>query len=737
MGLPKGTTGGAHRGPHDVGASLHAPALSFADPALDSTDTMRQLLAIASGNFAGIAAATETLNSGGGGGGGRGGGEGSSHGFGTSMNSFASSSNLARIASSGGGGGGGETRPTTATTVPVSPSSAYSPASPLSLGPMRAGGDVSPPSGRASGGGGVGGDAALTDSDASAFYLTALVAQALHLDDYWVHLGHQIEVDEHVEFIAYCAREGFAALKAVHLLSWWRQYRSLVRCDGPDRTAGGNVFMALQLSDGNPQKVAPAFHPKTAGAGGGGGGGESGSAGSGPASSHGRDGGTGAGAKASKKGRRLSASMAAAAPIAAADVDGPAGASTTLSTATAPPLPPVYTTHAEALLGELQRFVQWELEHEWAWRQVPREPVPNAATSLLSPRLVSLGGSRRSTTGATAATAAKPSRADKAKLQQQQQQEMEAEEQRLARVAAMPPENIFLAKEELNTFVRFVIEDDLLSHTTLHMCVAAHAHPPMSTLSSSARGPVCFSVQVETPMAVLPLREAVRLSDLRHGSSSVEATGAAAAAAPTAAGADAAAGGGTAAAAAAPQQSPRPTSGAGHGKSAGSRSRAQSKSAAKDAAAVAEAAAAAAAAATAAAPEVTVALTAMEALRAEQAKEAAAYRRAYDEERAQSAAAEQAAQHAADVNLFFEKPNTTEAVQAVYASLEDAMAARQQRILQRVVALERALGLVPAPNGERLDAAGADGVAGAGESKPTSARAASSGGSSPGKKKGK
>nr|VDZ42015.1 hypothetical_protein_conserved [Leishmania donovani] len=576
----------------------------------------------------------------------------------------------------------------------------------------------------------------LTNAEAGAFYLTALVAQALRLEDYWVHLGHQIEVDQHVEFIQYCAREGFGALKTMHLLNWWRQYRSLVRGDAD--VSAETPIAPLLLSDGNPQRNIPPSHFHSGNAScGSAGGGEHGSAG-GSALSHGKE---GSGGRASKKGRRLSAITAAGATP-SSEQDDLAG--TVASLAAAVPTPLLYATHAEALHGELQRFVQWELEHEWAWRQVPREPVVSAAVALTQPRSTSLsGGPMRSISGMTAAGVAKPSRAEKAKLQQLQQQEMEAEEQRLARVAAMPPENIFLTKDELDGFLQFVVEEDLLSHTALHMCVTSHAQQPMSTLSPSARAPVCFSVQVETPMPVLPLRDATRLSALQRSScsgniSTLSATR------DEVAGGDATVGG-----AATPQQSPRPTSASGHGKPVSGRPRTHSKrairGASKDAAAANAAANAAEAAAAAtsnlpAAPELTVPPTAMETLRAEQAKEAAAYRAAYEEELAQTAAHQRAEQHAADIHLFFEKPRTNEAVQAVYASIEDALAARQHRILQRVVALERALGLsTPSAESGRLDCAGAtpDGSgAAAATLKPTTSRgASSSSGSTPGKRK--
>ncbi|CBZ23498.1 conserved hypothetical protein [Leishmania mexicana MHOM/GT/2001/U1103] len=574
----------------------------------------------------------------------------------------------------------------------------------------------------------------LTNAEVGAFYLTALVAQALRLEDYWVHLGHQIEVDQHVEFIQYCAREGFEALKTMHLLSWWRQYRSLVRGDADVSTE--TPIAPLLLSDGSPQRNAPPSHFHSGNASGGSaGGGEHGSAG-GSALSHGKE---GSGGKASKKGRRSSAiTTAGATPSSEQDVL--AGTSTSLSAAA--PTPLLYATHAEALHGELQRFVEWELEHEWAWRQVPREPVVSAAVALTSPRSTSLSsGPLRSISGVTAAGVAKPSRAEKAKLQQLQQQEMEAEEQRLARVAAMPPENIFLTRDELEGFLQFVVEEGLLSHTALHMCVTSDAQQPMSTLSGSTRAPVCFSVQVETPMSVLPLREATRLSALQRSSGSGNVS-AVSATRDEAAGGDATVGDtGT------PQLSPRRTSTSGHGKPVSGRPRAHSKRAIKGASKDAAAATAAEAAAAAAsnpptAPELTAPLTAMEALRAEQAKEAAAYRAAYEEELAQTAAHQQAEQHAADVHLFFEKPRTNEAVQAVYASIEDALAARQQRILQRVVALERALGLsTPSAESGRLDSAGAnsDGSgAAAAASQPTTAREAnSSGGSTHGKRKAK
>nr|CAJ2467152.1 unnamed protein product [Leishmania braziliensis] len=687
MGPLKGNSSGSHRGPHDATAAslfhVHGPNLT--DTSLESADIVQQLLSIAGGDFSSITVA-----------------DGSEHTSCAPITFFSSSTNLTRAA-----GSGGEARPSTTMTVSAAVStSPYSVSLSASSLPRaaRVGSEVRAPNALLDGMCGEDDNRVLTNSEASDFYLTALVAQALHLEDYWVHLGHQIEVDQHVEFIQYCAREGFGALKTVHLLGWWRQYRSLVR-GGADVPAGAAIG-SLLLFDGNPQKTAPPPHFHGGGAGcGSAGGGELGLTGS---------------AKAPKKGCRLSTSVVAGVSS-SVEQDGAAGAS-----------PLLYATHAEALLGELQRFVQWELEHEWAWRQVPREPVTSAAVALTSPQAAGLSsGPRRTTAGVTAVGAAKASRAEKVKLQQLQQQEMEAEEQRLARVAAMPPENIFLAKEELDGFLQFVVEEDLLSHTALHIYMTSHAEQPMCTLSRSARAPVCFSVQVETPMPVLPLREATRLSALPRGGGSINAS-----ASPTprygAMGGDATTGG-----SAAPQQSPSAIPAVGHGKPVSGRSRPyskHSKNSSKDAAAAAIAEAeTAAASAPPAAPELAVPLTAMEALRAEQAKEAAEYQAAYNEELAQAATRERAAQHAADVHLFFEKPKTNEAVQAVYASIEDAMAARQQRILQRVVALERGLGLT-------VPLAGANGFGGAGaaatEPKPTSARGASSSScSTPAKKK--
>ncbi|KAG5507414.1 hypothetical protein JIQ42_07710 [Leishmania sp. Namibia] len=727
MGPPKGSPSGFHRGQHDASAAalLHNPGLNFAGLILESADTMQQLLCIARGDFSSIIAseAQNAAQSSADGTAKSGTGDASGHILGASTTAFSSSSSLTRTQS-----GGGEMRPTLSTTVTVVAKPCSTKSSPLSRA-ARIGSEVRALNATLDGAGDVN---ALTDAEASAFYLTAIVAQALHLEDYWVHLGHQIEVDQYVEFIQYCAREGFGALKTVHLLGWWRQYRSLVR-GGTDAPAGAAVA-ALVLSDGNPQKSALPSHFQGSGAAcGSASGGEHGSTGS-STSSHGRE--VISSSRVSKKGRRSSVSTVAGTPL-TAEPDGHAGATTGLSAAAAPPL--LYATRTEAFLGELQRFVQWELEHEWAWRQVPRDAPLNASMSLSSPREASLSGTnRRTAAGTSAAGAAKPSRAEKAKVQQLQQQEMEAEEQRLARLAAMPPENIFLTKDELDGFLRFVVEEDLLSHTALHAYVASHAQQPMSTLSWSARSPVCFSVQVETPMPVLPLREATRLSALSRHSGSVYAS---LSPAPRdgAAGGDAAAGG-----AAAPQQSPCTTSATGRGKPTSGRSRAHSKRPLKNSSKEAAAAAAEAAAAASTPPtepESKVPLSGIEALRAEQAKEAAAYRAAYDEELSQTAARQQAVQHAADVHLFFENPSTNNAVQSVYASIEDAMAERQQRILQRVVALERALGLTATPTeGDRLGNADAEddgGGAAAAASKQTSARAASSSGSTSTNKKAK
>ncbi|KAG5486677.1 hypothetical protein LSCM1_07930 [Leishmania martiniquensis] len=721
MGPPKASPSGFHRGQHDASAAslLHNSGLNFTGLILESADTVQQLLSIARGDFSSIIAAevpnaAQTAGDGAA-------KSGVADASGASVTSFSSSATLARTHS-----GAGEARPTVSTTVTdvAKACSAYS--SPPSRA-MRVGNEVRALNELL---GGPDDASALTNAEASAFYLTAIVAQALRLEDYWVHLGHQIEVDQYVEFIQYCARQGFAALKTVHLLGWWRQYRSLVRGDA--EAPAGAAITPLLLSDGNPQKSAPPSHFQGGGAGcASAGGGEHGSAGS-SSSSHGREGSLGP--KVSKKGRRASVLTVAEAPL-SVEPGGHAGASTRLSAAAAPPLR--YASRPEALLGELQRFVQWELEHEWAWRQVPRDAPLNAATSLSSPREAILsGGNRRTAAGASATGAAKLSRADKVKMQQlQQQQEMEAEEQRLALLAAMPPENIFLTKEEIDGFLRFAVEEDLLSHAALHGYVASHAQQPTSTLARSARSTVCFSVLVETPMPVLPLREATRLSALSRRSGSIHAS-----LSPLprdgAVGADAATSG-TASA----LQSPSTTSSTGRGKTTSGRSRAHSKrpfkSTSKEAAAATTEAAAAAASIPPTEAELRVALTGIEALRAEQAKEAAACRAAHEEELAQTAARQRAAQHAEDVHLFFENASTNTAVQCVYASIEDAIAERQRRILQRVVALERALGLTaPSAEVDRLGAAGAEdsGGAAAAAPKPTSVRgASSSGGTSTGK----
>ena len=565
-----------------------------------------------------------------------------------------------------------------------------------------------------------------TEAEACAFYLTALVAYALHMEDYWVDLGHQIEVDQHVEFVQFCAEAGFKALKTIHLLQWWRQFRTLVR----DPTA----TYTLQLSDGNQQGPSSSLaSSETASNPAAGGGGQdahhnhnhhhNSSNGSGAASSAGGGGGGGGGTRAaSKKGCRSGANGAAATTTAAAtaapgaagdadtDGDAPGGMTTT-----------AYPSHEAAVHAELQRFLQWELEHDYEWRLVPREPftsVAAAANGLLASVGGAGGGPTTAGGGAAASAAAaagaangvpppppvavgKSSKAEKAKMQQQQQQEMEMEEQRLARIAALPPANIFLTASEMNSFMRVVVVADLLQHASLHAYVATQVGPPTHTLTDAATAPVCFSVQVETPMPVLPLREATRL---------------------------------VMPAAVSPFASPRPSgdvaeghnnttattnngnSGAQHPPSrpAGSvpskpRSRGNSKNTAatatntnahaSTAADPAEAAAAVGADELASTRQLNSAVSpsAMEALRAEQAREAVAYRAAYAEELAQAATQAQQAQHAADVSLFFEKASIKTAVQAVYASMEDAVAVRQQRILQRVAALEQALGLTENP----------------------------------------
>jgi hypothetical protein len=557
-----------------------------------------------------------------------------------------------------------------------------------------------------------------TGAEACAFYLTALVAHALRMEDYWVDLGHQIEVDQHVEFLQFCADAGFGALKTMHLLQWWQQYRALVRDVAAAHT--------LHLSDGNPQRAllspSPAaenasanstttnMNTSTAGtastiaAASAWTGGEtysgntnaSAAARKGEAAAGGAKGGLKKGRRGSSTGGTTAAALDGGAPSSAAAV-APFAASSAPAAA--------YPSHDEAVRTELQRFVQWELEHEYEWRLVPREPFASSTpSSLLSP-LKAPGGSGgagpvAAAVGSAQVPSGKSSKADKAKMQLQQQQEMELEEQRLARIAALPPENIFLTKKEAEAFVRVVVTENLLTHAALHAYVATQARRPTRTLTHAAVAPVFFSVQVEVPMPVPSLRDATRLvaptavspcfsprlsSDATEGHTTTTTTAAA-----------------TTTTTHNEQRSPSRLTGSGPPKP---RSRGNSRNTAAAAATTDTTPTAAAATRApeaaaggvdklAATQQLVLAVpSAMEALRAQQAEEVAAYRAAYAEEVAEAAAQAQQRQHAADVTLFFAKSPTKEAVEATYASMEDAVAARQQRILQRVAALERILGL--------------------------------------------
>lgn len=611
-----------------------------------------------------------------------------------------------------------------------------------------------------------------TDAEACAFYLTALVAHALHMEDYWIDLGHQVEVDQHVEFLQFCADAGFGTLKTMHLLHWWRQFRALVR--------NTTATHAVQLSDGNPLKPFPAspllegaLHATTtlrhtssaaAAAASAASAVNGGSEGSNanlntppvtapPATAPAAAGG-GAKANGAKKGRRGSAGNADADAATAAAAAGlssssfltsPTGATPAGGGGTAAP----YTSHDIAVQTELQRFVQWELEHEYEWRLVPREPANSLGSGLISPT----GGGAAPSSSSAAATAAaaaqasagKSSKADRAKLQLQQQQELEVEEQRLARIASLPPENIFLTKAEVEPFVRVVVQEDLFAHAALHAYVAApHARQPTRTLTHAAVPPAVFAVVVETPMAVAPLREATRVvwsaaantgsataSPRMSGDVTEGRTGS-----PQNANGNVThpANSGTASTGNHAQPSPtrapsRPTSSApSKPRSRGSSKNAAAASSGGGTGSAAHTSASAAEAATTAAEATTITSNAphsselqpgaghatspspMELLRAAQLKESAQFRAAYAAEVAHEAATEQQAQHAADVNLFFAKSSTAAAVQAVYASMEDAVAARQQRILQRVAALEAALGLTEGEGGAQEGGAGVEGL---------------------------
>ncbi|KPA83595.1 hypothetical protein ABB37_01877 [Leptomonas pyrrhocoris] len=569
---------------------------------------------------------------------------------------------------------------------------------------------------------------ASTDAGVGAFYLTAFVARALHMEDYWVSLAHQIEVDQHVEFIQFCADAGFGTLKTIHLLQWWKQYRALVR--------DVRATHSLQLSDGNPQAPPPPsspsglVEPTSAAVVAAGGGGESNTAA--VTGAAGRDAAAGGAKGAPKKGRRVSAAGGTAAAAAASDAEARAAAAASPHPSATPAT--AYRSHDEAVRMELQRFVQWELEHEYGWRLVPREPF-SAVPSGLFPPSAGAAATASSAAGAAAAVAAtgtvssassqaaggKTSKADKAKMQLQQQQELELEEQRLARIAALPRENIFLTTAEVDGFVRVVVTEDLLAHAALHAYVATQACQPPHTLAHAAAAPVFFSVQVEVPMSVPPLKEATKL---------VAAAAAAPATATTSGtrlSGDAADGHHISSTSGTGQRSPlRPPSNA----QSKPRSRGNSKPPAAAAAAAGTTATTTAAEGDRGSEELSstlhgrpLVLSAMEALRAEQAKEAAAYAAAYAEELAYTAAQKQQAQHAADVDLFFEKSTTKTAVRAVYESMEDAVSARQQRILQRVTALEQTLGLTEGGSVEGGGAAAAAAATTTTGGKPGAAKA--------------
>lgn len=477
------------------------------------------------------------------------------------------------------------------------------------------------------------GAASSAEDDAIALCMTAVVAQALNAEDYWVNLKHQIEVDHYVTFICYCAAQQFSALKTLHLLQWWTQYRAMVS----DQTHVSCLGLGSRRpSVVNTNEAVPPIPHATASVASGGAGSHKGNNRKGRSASY-----VGGSIALSADRRESRASLAVS--DGCTDSNSCAGSLQGGHTGSAGAAEP-YNSHAEAIAGEVQRFVTAELEDGWAWLQIPRQQAT---------RSMSLSGR---------VNAGKGGRMDKAK-QQQQQQEMEEEERRMALIASMPPENIFLSAEEVPGFLKFVIEEDLLSHAALYTYVASMP-PPTSTIAPYASAPHCFTVTVETPMTVLPLSEAMLMPLTGSGASThpLDTTDAAQTAPP-------------ARVAPEPHQRDLPRVKSFAAKDGGREEKASDASEVR--------------------PQepAVVELSAVELLKREKEKELTRYREEHHVAVEAERRRQLMAQREEEMQLYFEKESTAEAVHAVYGSLEASVTQRQLHILQRIEALEVTLGL--------------------------------------------
>lgn len=306
-------------------------------------------------------------------------------------------------------------------------------------------------------------------------------------------------------------------------------------------------------------------------------------------------------------------------------------------------------SYEELLQQYVEMFVRNEVELCWRWEQVPRQPSldgrgsPGVATTQPKRR----GGSR----------------SERLRQQQQQQQELEEEQRRQAAAAAMPPVNIYLTTEEIPPFLEKFVYRSLLQHASLYAYVAHHEQGTVQA------DPVRLAV--ELPVVVPPLQTAVtKTRTVPHAGAVMDSTSAG----------GAAAGGAPTGSTKLSLQRTNSARGSRNWKTA---------------------------AATPMPPDwvkpPTPLPTALDLLRCEQQKE----QKRFEAEHAAAEVAEALRRHVEqtekDMELLFQKEGTQRAVVDVYDSLQQAIKARQMRILQRLEALEIAVGIKQRPESARSE----------------------------------
>lgn len=494
-------------------------------------------------------------------------------------------------------------------------------------------------------------------------YLSSAVSRSLNLEDYWSNLKSQIIVDQRVFFIAYCAYHKFSTLKALHLLEFLLRYEDLVAAgcnkEGERVSAAAQEATAraeaaaAKLAAEDPQEEEEAPNDTVS---------RDTSRSTTPAGGNQET--DSARRKASKeKPKRvkppskkeklalLAAEEQHRAEVAEAQRLAEEAAKQRRLAAERSKL-----SWEEILQHTMKTFLMEEYESGWRWDQFPWQPAPTTAAA--SGGAGGGGGGKK--------------KGEKARLQQAQDQE--AERRRLAAAAALPRENIYLKVEEIPLFSSVFLARGLLQHAFLYRYLQDPSHSAMEEVAE----PIVIDMAFEVPLArVEPLWNARYIApppkeESTVGASTMRSTPSSMFFKPQGAGAA--------------NSTLPPAGAAGSGVHGGATPTVTILSLKPDETA----------GGSAATGEAKMRHLADEFF-SERAAELESMEKAHSEKVELEVLKERLAEQERKMKVLFEDERKNLVIEDVYQSLEDTVTKRQLHILQRVEALEAALGIIRLP----------------------------------------